>query len=279
MKTFRVLPAFNGSLAANTTATVNIPIGFTIHSFMLDWTGSTTFGTGYIDDIRIKVDGRLIWECDGTNLDKINKYLGRAASANNRIMVDMDRFGLYERVQREITALGTGAPLDLDPKSKTYNPKQIKNVQMEVDIGTGAAGVSLTGKYEVSGSSPTGVILKRRKQTRSVSGAGTLDISDLPTGDLINTIFLHDGGNTTDIVLERDSFQVADLELLDWSTLVNDGIRTAQSNQMTLDPCYKGFGDQPLTTNVNDFRIKVTSSGADTLTLFIDYIGRHDTGN
>jgi hypothetical protein len=270
MKLTREMPAFNG-VAANSRATLNIPIGNTVHELILSM-GGTDFTEQHINEIRVKGNGRELFVCSGDQLDKMNMFNGMAQSDGTLLRLPFERFGLKTRDGVEWTAIGTGAPQNMDMNSKAYNPTPLTTLQVEVDIGAANA-PTLSAKAILSGPSPLGTLLKRRRFTFSPSGAGNYEISDLPRGDVIDKIWIFHGGNLSGVMLDRNNFRAFERTDSENSLIQTDGVRVPQTNIYVIDPSENGNGGEWLISDVQDFRLVADMSAGDTLTVFVDYMG------
>lgn len=269
MKLTREMPAFNG-VAANSRATLNIPIGNTVHELILSM-GGGAFTEQHIDEIRVKGNGRELFVCSGDQLDKMNQFEGMAASDGNLIRLPFERFGLKTRDGVEMTAIGTGAPQNMDQNSRDYNPTPLSTLQVEVDIGA-ATTPTLSAKAIMSGPSPLGTLLKRRRFTYSPAGAGDYEIADLPRGDVINRIWIFHS-NVTSVKLDRNNFRAFERTNSENNLIQSDGVRTPIAGLYVIDPSENGNGGEWLVSNVNDFRLILSMSAADTVNIFVDYLG------
>lgn len=269
-KTTRAMPAFNG-VAEGATATLTMPIGLTYHGLLLT-RGGTNFDVADMNEIRLKANGRELFVTSGADLDLMNKYDGLAAATSSLMYLDFERIGLKTRSAVELTAIGTGYKQVLDKSARDYNPTPISTLQLEVDIA-GSTAPTLSAKAVQSGASPTGMIKKRRRFTYSPSGSGDYEISDLPKGDLIDKIYIKHTGNLTAVKLDRDNFRSFDRSDAENNLIQTDGVRVPQSNLFVIDPSERGNGGEAIVSLVNDFRLIATTSGADTLTIYVDYLG------
>ncbi len=266
MKTTRAMPAFNG-VAEGATATLNMPIGLTYHSLLLT-RGGTAFTNAHIAEVRLKGNGRELMVMSGAELDSINQFDGHAAAGAALTRIDFERPNLLTRQGRELTAIGTGSPAD-----RASNPTPLSTLQLEVDIA-GSTAPTLSAKALQSGPSPLGALKKRRRFNYSVAGAGDYEISDLPKGDLIDKIFIFHTGNVTGVKLDRNNFRAFDRSDAENDLIQTDGVRVPQTNLFVIDPSESGNGGEALVTDgVSDFRLIVTTSGADTLGVMVDYLG------
>lgn len=268
MKTTRPMPSFNG-VAANSTATLDMPIGLSYHGLLL--TRGGTFGHDLMTDIRLKANGRELMAMSGAQLDDINVFNGLAAATAALSYIDFERLGLKTRQGVELTSIGTGMPFNNNASDPAYNPLPITNLQLEIDIGA-ATGPTLSAIAIQSGPRPSGVLLKRRKFTYSIGGAGTFEISDLPRGDNIDKIWIF-SSVVTEVQLERDNFLVFDRTAAENNLIQADGVRVPVANLFVIDPSERGNGGDLIVSKSSDFRLKLGASGNGTAVVYVDYLG------
>jgi hypothetical protein len=53
----------------------------------------------------------------------------------------------------------------------------------------------------------------------------------------------------------------------------SNGVKTPVAKYFVIDPTEEGVGNDAIASNVQDFRLKVTVSQAETLIVFVEYIG------
>lgn len=266
-KTFRSMPSING-VGASQTATLNMPIGLTYHGLLFTM-GGTTMAITNIDEIRINGNGRNIYTVDGGNLDEINLYEGQAGASGTQFYLDFERYGLESQLFRELTAIGTGFAVGEN------NPTPLSTFQAEIDIDGSASAPTLSAKALQSAPKPLGLLKKRRIFTYSPAGALDFEISDLPKGDLIDKIMIRSANNAiTQVRVDRDNFRMFDRTPDENDLFQINGVRVPQDNWFVVDPSERGVGGEAfVTSRINDFRLIITVSAADTLTIYVDYIG------
>jgi len=277
MKPFRPMPGIDGVSAGN-TATLDCPIGLTYHGILFTM-GGTTMNLSLIDEIRVKGNGRDLFTVIGSDLDTHNKFEGRHGAAATQFYLDFERYGLDTAVGptagealrgRELTAIGTGI------RASENNPIELSTLQIEIDINSSASSPTLSAKAVQSGARPLGLLKKRRRFNYNTGGAGEYEISDLPRGDLIDKIYIHNtsGDYTTRVKLERDNFLAFDRTPNENNLVQLDGRRVPQSQLFVIDPSERGRGDEAIqTANVSDLRLKITTSATSSLRVYIDYLG------
>lgn len=275
-KTFRPMPAVQG-VSAGAIATLDCPIGLTYHGLLFTM-GGTTFDLSKINTIKVKGNGRTLFEDTGANLDVHNLFEGRSAASATQFYLDFERYGLdipigqtvAESLRgREMTAIGTGqTPTE-------QSPIELTTLQVELEIDGTAVAPTLSCKALQSPSRGLGLIRKRRKFNYFPSGSGEFEISDLPKGDLIDKVYIHSANDTIQRVkMETDNFLAFDRVPAENNLIQLDGVRVPQGSLFVIDPSERGRGDEMIVTRgVRDFRLKVDCNGADTLSVFVDYVG------
>jgi len=267
LKISRLLPNIEAipQAGAAGTALLKCPIGLTYHQI---WFTIGSLDLAEITGIRVKANGITIQEYpSGTILGKEAEFDRRTAPANDGIFaIDFDRFGMRVRQQEELSSLGTGIPDD---------PRPITTLHVELDIDTAADTPTITAHAMQSVPRPSGIIRKLRKFIRAIAGAGDYELSDLPTGDVINRIFFHESANDIDrLRIKPDNYELFDRTKEINTRIQLDGVRTPQADLYAYDPTEQGNGtEQLLTANVQDLRFILTVDGAMTATILVDYFG------
>jgi hypothetical protein len=295
MKITQKLPRPTGVAASGSVVGV-LPIGLSYETLFLVYAG--TLSVSMMSNIRIVANGKPIQEYrTGTELDTLNQYNKRTASATNSIlMIDFNRRLLLRQDYRELTKLGTGMPVDLrqtvgkaangaDIPNPNYNPFPVQTLTVEMDLSSSVGATGTLSLYALqSQPAPTGLLRKVRKFTHNPT-ATPFDIADYPKGDMINAIYLLSttGGTTgvkiTNVKLLRENYTVFDrTRVLNNIIQTDGGIRTPQTGVFVLDTTEEELGDQVITTaGVNDLRLTIDFSTTPTvLASTVDFIGQLD---
>lgn len=276
LKLTRNMPPFEG-VAASSTATCRLPIGLTFHQVYV-LMGNVAAGPGPeigdISEIRVVANGENVQRIvGGAVLNSYNQFDSRAAfpaaGTAGYITIDFDRYGLRTRAGEELTALGTGLAAD---------PNPVTTLSLEIDINAGATNPTLSAVARQSVPEQLGLIKKIRTFYESIGGAGDLEVSTLPKGDIINRIFFGaSANNTTNLRIERDNFTVFQRSSVLNSLIQSDGVRVPQAGYYVYDPTETGDGAEGLVTaGVNDLRFILTADGAIDYTIGVEYIGTVD---
>ena len=269
----KLLPSPQG-VAGGSTAIINFPLNATYYGVLLTFGGG---GTGLtvarMNSIRLKINGREIFNISGADLDIANKFLGLAGATSSTLYIPFERVKLKTRDSVELTAIGTGAPYDGNPQSPSYNPTPATVMQLEIDIDATATTPTLSAKAIQTDPAPLGLLIKRRKFIYTPTGAGTFEISDLPKGDFIDRIFLKYSAALLDVKFERENYLIYERTNAENNVIQSDGVRFPQTNWHVIDPSEVGNGGDYYSTIAADMRLKLNMSGAATVTAYVDYLG------
>lgn len=267
------LPSFEG-VAPGQTATLNIPVGWTYHDFLLTYSGAAL---SELNEIRLLVNGKVIRRYKGgsARLDTLNQYDGLQA-AGGVIRMSMDRVGLITRKGREHTALGTGMKSGekVDGKSIGLQPE---TVTIEVDIDGAATAPALSAKARRSGRSPVGEIIQLAEYTYNAPASGDYEIADIPRppGQTINRLFLF-SSDINSLKVERDGYKLFERDTTENDQLQTDGVRVPQAGVFAVDPTELGYGGDPIVIDpreVNDFRMIADMAGSGPVPVAVEYMG------
>ncbi len=261
MKISKRMPAFE-AVAAGQTATAKLPIGLSYHSLQLNYSGATL---AQLNEIRVVVNGKVLQRyVEASHLDSMNKFDGQAG-ANGVINIPIgDRFGLKTRAGIELSKLGTGIVSDTNPAT---------SIHVEVDIDAAAVNPALSLLAVMSDPDVSGLVKHVRQFTKSPTGAGLYEISDLPKGNLYNQIFFK-SANIDKIEIERDERIVFSRTKAENDKIQNDGVRITQAGYFVVDLTEEGHGSESLVTEgVQDLRFKLTMAAADTVGVTVVSLG------
>jgi hypothetical protein len=269
MRFTRKLSTFEG-VAVGQVATLRLPTGMTYHQLFLKYSG---MDLADIEEIKIVANGKPIQIFrSGAELDKFNQFDGRAAAADDGILViDFERIGMLRREGREHTAIGTG-------KAKSdNNPFPINTMEVQIQIGAGATAPAFTAKAVQSPARGTGIIKKVRTFTYSPSGAGDFEIADLPKASTINRI-LFQSSNISELTVESDNYIVYQRTKAENDRIQADGIRKPVADMFPLDTTELGYTGEGLPTRyadgreVSDLRFRLNMAAADTVEVTVEYL-------
>ncbi|MCE3602385.1 major capsid protein P2 [Massilia sp. P8910] len=245
------------NVSANGMASVSLPIGMSYNKVILALGG--TFTKSMITNIKVKLNGKTVWENTGSRLDLQNTYRQLTSSAGFLVLD-------FTEPRAKIMA---------EQYLGNYNTAQgVSSLTMEVTIA-GATSPTLDSYAELGPPAPLGIIAKSILFTASNGGAGKFPVKliDLANrGAIIKRAHFAHGGNLTQLEVKKNGIVIHD----NIPTNVNsfwqaDYQKTAQANIYTFDPCAdNNYSNAIKTVDMVSLEFNPTFSGADTVTVVLE---------
>lgn len=242
------------NVAASGVASVSLPVGMSYNRIILAL-GGGAFTKAMITDIKVKLNGKVIYQNTGSRLDLINTYRGRSANAGF-LVLDFIEPNAPDMAEGYIGNINTA--------------KGVSSLTLEVTIA-GATTPTLDSYSELAPPAPLGVLAKQIVFTSSVGGAGKFPIKIIDVankGAIIKRVHFAHGGNLTALEVKKNGIVIHDNIL----TAVNsfnqaDHGKTAQTNLYTYDPCMDDhYANAIKTADMVSLEFNATFSAADTIT-------------
>jgi hypothetical protein len=168
---FPKLPSLT-NVSANSTATLQVPLGVTYHAIHLTYSGITL---DQMKNIEVQLDGKTIQEfSDAQRLQDINGYYGRKVE-DGRLVLWFERPEYDNIILRRTTAIGT---------------QNIQTFQVRMDIDSAADAPVIEAYAVVSPNRPSVVITKIKRWVVSSSVVGVKEVADIPKEGKIAALFL-----------------------------------------------------------------------------------------
>lgn len=248
------------NVVATGTATSSFPLGMSFNRVLLQL-GGGSLTKAMITDIKVRVNGKVIFQNTGSRLDSVNAYRG-LASAATFLTVDFTE-PRYKRME--------------DQYLGNINTAQgVSSVTMDVAI-SGATTPSLTPYYELNGPAPLGVIAKQIIFTMSVSASGKQPfklIDAANAGALIKRVHFAHGGNMTQLEVKKNGIVIFDN--IPTAVLTQHALdygRTIQANLYSYDPCVDQNGANMIVTkDARSMEFNPTYSAADTNNAVVEVV-------
>lgn len=248
------------NVVASGVATASLPVGMSYNRILLRL-GGGAFTKSMITDIKVRMNGKVIWQNTGTRLDLINTYRGRAVSAGF-IVLDFTEPNAKLMSEQFIGNLNTA--------------QGVSSLTIEVTI-SGATTPTLESFSEVGPPAPLGVVAKQLLFTTSVGGSGKfpfklIDVAN--RGAIIKRVHFAHGGNVTELEVKKNGVVIHD----NVPTAVNtfyqaDYSKVAQTNLYTYDPCLDdNYTNAIKTQDMVSLEFNVTTSAADTITACLEVL-------
>lgn len=247
------------NVVANGVATVSLPVGMSYNRIFLQLGG--TFTKAMITDIKVRLNGKVIFQNTGSRLDLINTYRKRGVSANF-LVLDFTEPNAKDMAEQFIGNLNTA--------------QGVSSLTIEVTIA-GATNPTLESWSEVGPPAPLGVIAKQLLFTTSFGGSGKfpfklIDVAN--RGAIVKRVHFAHGGQVTALEVKKNGIVIHD----NVTTAVNtfyqlDYGKTAQTNLYTYDPCVDdNYTNAIKTQDMVSLEFNLTTGGADTVTAVLEVL-------
>jgi hypothetical protein len=248
------------NVVASGVASVSLPVGMSYNRIILAL-GGTSFTKSMITDIKVRVNGKVIFQQTGSRLDLINTYRGLASSAGF-LVIDFTEPKAKVMAEQYVGNVNT--------------QKGVTSVTIEVTIA-GATAPTLDSYSELAPPAPLGVLAKQILFTTSFGGSGKfpfklIDVAN--RGAVVKRMHFAHGGNVTALEVKKNGIVIWD----NIPTAVNtfyqaDYAKTAQSNLYTYDPCLdNNYANAITTADMVSLENNITVSAADTVTATLEVL-------
>lgn len=247
------------NVVANGVASCSLPVGMSYNRIILALGG--TFTKSMITNIKVRVNGKVIFENTGSRLDLINTFRG-------------------------LTADDTYLSIDFtEPRAKTMAEQYLGNINtaqgvssltLEVTIA-GATSPTLESYSELGPPAALGIIAKQILFTSSFGGAGKfpfklIDVAN--RGAIIKRVHFAHGGNMSMLEVKKNGIVIHD----NIPTAVNtfyqgEYQKTAQTNLYSYDPCLdNNYSNAIKTQDMVSMEFNPTFGAADTVTAVMEVL-------
>jgi len=259
---------------AGAIAVFDLAPGLTYNKIDLNYSSLTL---AQMESITLVMDGATVYEFGtGVQLDRDNQYDGIAA-ASGILRIDFERRGLMSPENRARSLLGTHFKT-LGANGKEGEVRGWKTAQIRIKIASGATTPVLSGTAEQSPPRLMNTICRRLSFTHSLV-AGVNWISDLPIAipenARIDRIFM-ESSNVTAMEIRKNQNTIFERTKAqnEFHQTNGEGGKIPQSGLIVIDTTEDGFGGNTIDTmDAHDFRIKLTASGTEVITTWVEYIG------
>lgn len=245
------------NVVANGVATVSLPIGMSYNKIILALGG--TFTKSMITDIKVRLNGKVVFQNTGARLDLQNTYRGYAVSASF-LEIDFTEARAKLMAEQYLGNLNTA--------------QGVSSLTVEVTIA-GATAPTLDSYSELGPPAPLGIIAKQILFPVSFAGAGKfpLKIIDVANrGAIIKRVNFAHGGNLSALEVKKNGIVIHD----NIPTAVNafwllDYLKTQQTNLYTYDPCAdNNYANAVKTIDMISLEFNLTLGAADTVTAVLE---------
>jgi len=252
------------SVGPGSTFTIRMPLGRTYHQVMAFL---TNIPYDKVTNLQLQINGVVAqtW-ADGNELRLMREFKGLPNIAGV-LTFDFEREGLISMANRVSTVIGTG--------DTSGNGPHATIVQITGELASDVVNPQIKASARTSGPSALGFIRKKRRFMQSASGAGEIEISDIPRNNIVEQIAIDMANvDVTRFELEMDGVTLFEGTPELYDHISNSGIRVPQADWLIVDFSSDGFGDRLLNaTGSQDFRLKLTCAGAGQIPVIVDYLG------
>lgn len=247
------------NVVASGVATLSLPVGMSYNRIFLQLGG--TFTKAMITDIKVKMNGKVIYQNTGSRLDVVNTYRGRAVSASFLVL------DFIEPKARDAGEMYVG----------NLNTAQgVSSLTVEVTI-SGATAPTLESYSELAPPAKLGIIKKMLTFSSGFTGSGKfpfklIDVAN--RGAIVVRAHFHHGGLMTALEVKKNGVGIFD----NIPTAVNtfyqaDNGKVAQTNVFTYDPCVdEVYINAVKTSDAVSLEFNVTTSAADTVVCTLEVL-------
>lgn len=249
-------PPFN-NVVANGLATVSLPVGMSYNRIILALGG--TFTKSMITNVKVRLNGKVIYENTGSRLDLINTYRGLTASATY-LSIDFTEPRAKAMAEQYLGNINTA--------------EGVSSLTVEVTIA-GATSPTLDSYAELGPPAKLGIIAKQILFTFSAGGAGKFPFKILDVankGAIIKRVHFAHAGNLTAMEVKKNGIVIFD----NIPTAVNtfyqaEQQKVAQTNLYTFDPCLdNNYSNAIKTADMISMEFNGTMGAADTVVCVLE---------
>lgn len=250
------LPFFN--VVGDGVASLSLPLGMTYERIIMVLSG-TTFTKAMMTDIKIKLNGKVIWQSTGSRIDAMNKYRGIATDATH-LTLDFTELYARDEVGQSIGAIGTA--------------QGIGSFTIEVTIA-GATAPTLESYAQLSGPKKAGVVSKVLSYPVTFSAGGKFPIV-LPYGtnggSVIKRVdFFHT--NMTELEVKKNGLVIHESTKAINEFIQAENKKVPQAGMYVADFIVDNNQSGMLVTaDARSMEWNVTLSAADTINVQVEYI-------
>lgn len=258
----------HSNVVANGVATSNVTPGRTINNLQLKL-GGTSLTKAMLAMIKIKANGKVIFEGTGTQFDKLNAYRGQTTDAAYLDLPFFERAGLTE-YDRAVGGFDTS--------------QGIANITTEITIAGATAPTLETILTESAQQADTngnaapfaGVIAKVLRYPFAMATGGTLPIT-VPfgpqNGAVIKRLHIEHTGNMTGINVKQDGLVIHESLKAENEYEQKRWGRVPQTNLYTIDFMVDGNVNKALDTrSARSLEWLPTFSAADSGYVIVEYL-------
>jgi len=253
-RTFRKLPSLS-NVAAGSTATLQVPLGFTYDVIKLKYSGVTL---AQLKNIQVRINAKPVQTfVDAVRLQALNKYYKRNITAGV-ITLWFLRPEMDNNTTRRMTSIGTA---------------DISTFDIRFDIDAAAAAPVVEAFAVRSVNQPLGMITKIKDFPASSATSGIKELDNLPKEGRIAAIH-NFKADISKCEISLNSVVFSEFEKSLASGLQSDNSRVPDDAvHTTVDFVLEGDPSQALVVEgINDFRIRNTLDTSGAFDVVVEYL-------
>jgi hypothetical protein len=242
------------------TATLSLPVGMSFNAITLAL-GGTTFTPSMITGVRVKVNGKIIYNETGARLASINAYRG-VNESTGYLTIDFTEPRAKSMTEQYLGNINTASG--------------VSSLAVEVDIN-GATAPTLASWSELGPPQALGVIAKHIPFTQAFAAAGKMpfkliDITN--RGGIVKRVGFFNTGNFSALEVKKNGIVIWQ----DVPTAMNSSWQTRyakvpQTNLYEWDPCAdNNYANALKTSDATSLEWNPTFSAADTVTAVLEVL-------
>ncbi len=251
------------NVAANSVASLELPLGPTYHEIILKLGG--TFTHAHITGIRCKLNGKVFFEITGTYLDAITDYKGETTAAT------FLSIPFCELDAKTINGMYMGA-------IRTGPAAGVASFTIEVTIGAATSPTLESVSIVSANAKEPGSITAMFNHPQTYAAGGDYFIT-LPHGPnaqrvLKRAYFFHTGDMSALSVLKNGIEIFEDMSEAWAEYLTERRKKVWQTNLFVFDPIdLMDLASMVNMTDAYDLRFKISLDAADTVNVYAEYMG------
>ncbi len=248
------------NVVASGVATVSLPLGMSYNRIILAL-GGTAFTKSMITDVKVKMNGKVIYQNTGSRVDSINTFRNLTANAAY-LSIDFTEPFAKKYEDQLLGNLNTA--------------KGVSSLTLEVTIA-GATAPTLDSYSEIGPPAALGAIAKQLTFTTTFGAAGKfpfklIDVAN--RGALIKSVHFFHGGNVTNLEVKKNGIVIFDNVPVAVNNFnLTEYKNVPQTNVFHYDPCLdNNYANMLITQDATSLDFNITTSAADTINAVLEVI-------
>lgn len=248
------------NVVAGSQSTLAMSCGLTYEQLIIKFSGVTL---AQLKKPELVINGKTIQQYDScAEIDAINQFYGRGASANGVLVLYFVRPELDTLADQRLTALGT---------------QDVQNLTFQFDVDAGAAAPVVECFAIQSAQQPLGMVTKVKSFSSSFATDGEQEISNIPRSGARIAAIHFKKADISKIEVEANSTLIVEQEKSFGEEIQSAAGRTAQTATMThVDFLLDGDINHALqTVGLFDLRFRPTLDTSGQVGVLVEYLDQY----